>query len=114
MNWPEPSKLEVVRCWFVACALLRLHVSFEDFKGAYLVAPLHGPPVFLFLPDEIVAAKGRSGRFRRPVARASKAVYGQQRAGHDYDAFARDIISKLGWRSLREFDSEEGLYFRDC
>ena len=50
--WTKPPSLVGIKAFFVCAALLRLSVTVEDFKGAYLAAPLRGPPVYFIIHEE--------------------------------------------------------------
>ena len=115
--WTAPPSLVAVKAFVLAATLMGLTISVEDFKAAYLTAPLRGPPVYLILPAEVRELAGRYHEgwktMKKPCARARRAAYGQKRAGHDYEAFVDAEMMKAGWRSLREFESEPCLYLRD-
>ena len=102
---------------FRACEALKGHViGSNDWKAAYLTAPLQGKrSVWARLPKELesedglrIIAEGGS-----PVHRVYKALYGLQRAGQDYAAHASGKLAEAGLISCRELiDQSPSQFFR--
>ena len=110
--WSAPPSLVAIKIFILCCVLNNFVISINDARAAYLGAQLQGPPVYFVLPKELQEKCPNCKKFRFPVHRARKAVYGMPRAGHDYDNHARVCTEDLNWTSLRAWDSEPAVSVR--
>ena len=93
----SPTSLEAVRfiCWWAVMNPIHTLVQ-SDVHGAYLQSNLGGRPVWLVLPPLCWPASWR-GKYKQPVLRLRKAMYGLQRSGFDWAKRAHSVLSKHGW-----------------
>ena len=94
----------------VTTALLRdWAVEAADVDGAYLMADLKGPPVYLRLPKTLWEASGADRTVldatRGPCLRVRKAMYGLPRAGFDWFSHCDKALTDLGWQRHSGVDS---------
>ncbi|KAA8493218.1 Copia protein [Porphyridium purpureum] len=84
---------------------------FFDIDGAYLHAPLKGPPVYGYVRELAGILKGHAAekckRINEPVVKIERALYGLKRSASDFSHFARDKLVSIGWL---ESSSDRNLY----
>ena len=106
-----PPLLAEVRL-FLFCALLQGHVvSCDDWRGAYLQEEIGGEEIYICLPKEFQDEDEK--KMKCPVRRVRKALYGLQRAGHDFNLGSMSKLESLGWRSARHFDCCPSVFVRN-
>ena len=94
----------------MAVALLRdWAVEVGDVEGAYMVAKIGGPPVYVRLTPALWAAPGARAEevkaARDPCLRVCKAMYGLPRAGFDWFAHCDEVMMTLVWQRHHGVDS---------
>ena len=109
--WSMPPSLRFLRLWYVAMTLMNYDITFDDLVAAYLHAELRGDPVVCTLPIECQTPEER--KMLDPCRRLLKASYGLKRAGHDYSAWAEDMMHSMQWTNARSFDCEPSSYVRN-
>ena len=109
----SPASLEAVR--LVLAHAANTHDSAllsADVTTAYLQAELLGRPVYLAFPKDLwpptwFHADG-TPKYRKPVVRLRKAIYGLRRSGFDWRTHADTILQSQGW--LPVVDHQEAMY----
>ena len=104
-----PISLATAR-YVLAVALLRDWApDAADVDGAYLMADLGGPPVYVRLSQALWSAAGACmgavAAAKDPCLRVRKAMYGLPRAGFDWFAHIDQVLVKLGWARHSGVDS---------
>ena len=104
-----PISLATAR-YVLAVALLRDWApEAADVDGAYLMADLGGPPVYMRLTQALWSAAGACmgavSAARDPCLRVRKAMYGLPRAGFDWFAHIDGVLVALGWSRHSGVDS---------
>ena len=102
-----PASLEGVRVvvWRATmsptCDLLQ-----ADIHAAYLQARLKGRPTFVELPRRLWPKQwfysDGTPRFRHPVLRLFRAIYGLRRSGFDWMEHAQRVLQHHGWQPIRD------------
>lgn len=105
-----PVNLAVARHVLAVALLNDWGIESGDVDGAYLVADLQGPSVYLKLTPELWEACGvpanRLEKLGTPCLRVQKAMYGLPRAGFDWFAHCDSVlVDKLGWERVPGLDS---------
>lgn len=72
----------------------------DDTPGAHTKADLRGPPVLLELPKNFWPAEW--SKFRKPVMKLVKALYGLPRAGLGWGIAARNRLAGAGFTHVRD------------
>ena len=111
----SPASLEAV-CLvvFVGLMLLGNIILCGDVTAAYLQARLGGAPTWLLLPSQLWPASWFDGngspRWKRPVVRLHRAIYGLKRSGFDWAAKAQRVLLEHGWRPV--LDEQENFFWK--
>lgn len=107
----SPISLCASRMIDVYAGLVSGVTEVADVDGAYLQAPLKGAPKYIELPTQMWP-KEWEGKFKRPVCKLHKALYGLQRAGFDWMDYASANLKAEKWVQLK--DAEKHVYKRKC
>ena len=83
-------------------------VEVADVEGAYLTSPLRGTAVWARVPLELRPADWK-GRYKNPVVRLQKALYGLSRSGFDWYDHFQNLLFSEGWEEVPEHHS---LYWK--
>ena len=84
-------------------------VQMADAIQAYIQAKLSGTPCWVELPDEAWHPSANRHKYRRPVCRLVKALYGHPDAGTMWEQHCHTAVQKVGFKPLgNEWPS---LYF---
>ena len=81
------------------------------FIQAYIQAKLSGVPCWVELPDEAWHPSANKHKFRRPVCRLVKALYGHPDAGTMWEQHCRTAVQKVGFKHKPLGDEWPSLYF---
>ena len=104
-----PISLSTARMVLIVAAMRDWAVEVGDVDGAYLMADLGGPPVYMRLPKHLWGMSGvgphELERFQDPCVRVRKAMCGLPRAGFDWFAYCDTKLVSLGWKRHRGVDS---------
>ena len=84
-------------------------VQMADAIQAYIQAKLSGVPCWVELPDEAWHPSANRHKFRRPVCRLVKALYGHPDAGTMWEQHCHTAVQKVGFKPLGE--EWPSLYF---
>ena len=84
-------------------------VQMADAIQAYIQAKLSGTPCWVELPDEAWHPSANRQRYRRPVCRLVKALYGHPDAGTMWEQRCHTAVQKVGFKPLG--DEWPSLYF---
>ncbi|CAE7705382.1 unnamed protein product [Symbiodinium sp. KB8] len=84
-------------------------VQMADAIQAYIQAKLSGTPCWVELPDEAWHPSANRQRYRRPVCRLVKALYGHPDAGTMWEQHCHTAVQKFGFKPLG--DEWPSLYF---
>ena len=84
-------------------------VQMADAIQAYIQAKLSGTPCWVELPDEAWHLSANRQRYRRPVCRLVKALYGHPDAGTMWEQHCHTAVQKVGFKPLG--DEWPSLYF---
>ena len=91
------------------CALLQ-----ADVNAAYLQARLKGRPTFLELPRRLWPKEwfhsDGSPKYRHPVLRLFRAIYGLRRSGFDWMEHADQVLRHHWWEPIH--DVADSLYVK--
>ena len=103
-----PASLEEVRIviWRATmspdCALLQ-----ADVLSAYLQAFLKGKTTYIELPKKLWPAQwfdeDGNPKYRHPVLRLHKAIYGLRRSGFDWMKHADNVLQHHGWQPIHDY-----------
>ncbi|CAE7949193.1 unnamed protein product [Symbiodinium sp. KB8] len=75
-------------------------VQMADAIQAYIQAKLSGTPCWVELPDEAWHPSANRQRYRRPVCRLVKALYGHPDAGTMWEQHCHTAVQKVGFKPL--------------
>ena len=84
-------------------------VQTADAIQAYIKARLTGAPCWIELPDEAWHPSANPHKYRRPVCRLVKALYGHPDAGTTWEQHCHAAVHKVGFKPLG--DEWPSLYF---
>ena len=75
-------------------------VQMADAIQAYIQAKLSGVPCWVELPDEAWHPSANRHKYRRPVCRLVKALYGHPDAGTLWEQHCHTAVQKVGFKPL--------------
>ena len=106
----KPVDLCLARTAMTVATLNDWVIEAGDIEGAYLNAPLRGPPIYMRMPAHLWDALGvpveQRANHRDPCVRLERALYGLPRSGFDWFAeFDRILVEDLGWSRVPGHDS---------
>ena len=84
-------------------------VQMADAIQAYIQAKLSGTPCWVELPDEAWHPSANRHKYRRPVCRLVKALYGHPDAGTMWEQHCHTAVQKVGFKPIGE--EWPSLYF---
>ena len=84
-------------------------VQMADALQAYIQAKLSGTPCWVELPDEAWHPSANRHKYRRPVCRLVKVLYGHPDAGAMWEQHCHTAVQKVGFKPLG--DEWPSLYF---